>query len=65
MAIFILMIFVLCFLTGLVFVTLKAMGIILWSWWLVTMPFWGPYILLIVVLSIAFAVAVFQNERDL
>jgi hypothetical protein len=28
-------------LLGVVFVTLKLMGYIEWSWWLVTLPFWG------------------------
>lgn len=26
---------------GIVFVTLKLIGIIDWSWWWVTLPFWG------------------------
>jgi hypothetical protein len=26
---------------GVVFVTLKLMGYINWSWWWVTLPFWG------------------------
>ncbi|MFM7010764.1 MAG: hypothetical protein ACKO0Z_15790 [Betaproteobacteria bacterium] len=37
-------------LLGVVFVTLKLIGIIDWSWWWVTAPFWGEVIL---VLSIA------------
>ena len=28
-------------LLGLIFVTLKLTGHITWSWWLVTLPFWG------------------------
>ncbi len=28
-------------LLGVVFVTLKLLGVITWSWWYVTMPFWG------------------------
>lgn len=28
-------------LLGVVFVTLKLTGYINWSWWLVTLPFWG------------------------
>ncbi|MCP4056109.1 MAG: hypothetical protein GY738_02070 [Pseudoalteromonas sp.] len=27
-------------LLGVVFVTLKLLGVITWSWWYVTMPFW-------------------------
>ena len=26
---------------GIVFVVLKLCGVINWSWWLVTLPFWG------------------------
>lgn len=34
-------------LLGIVFVTLKLCGVINWSWWLVTAPFWAiPAILL-------------------
>ena len=28
-------------LLGVVFVVLKLTGVIAWSWWLVTLPFWG------------------------
>lgn len=33
-------------LLGVVFVTLKLIGYIDWSWWLVTLPFWGGFALL-------------------
>ena len=33
-------------LLGVVFVTLKLTGVIAWSWWLVTLPFWGGFALL-------------------
>lgn len=36
-------------LLGVVFVTLKLCGVIDWSWWWVTLPFWGG---IAVVLSI-------------
>ncbi|MGH8160975.1 MAG: hypothetical protein ACRESR_02260 [Gammaproteobacteria bacterium] len=29
-------------LVGIVFVILKFVGVIGWSWWWVTAPFWGP-----------------------
>ncbi len=32
-------------LLGVVFVTLKLTGIIDWSWWWVTVPFWGGFAL--------------------
>lgn len=28
-------------LLGIVFIYLKLTGVLLWSWWYVTMPFWG------------------------
>jgi hypothetical protein len=33
-------------LLGVVFVTLKLTGVIDWSWWYVTLPFWGDLALL-------------------
>lgn len=39
-------------LLGVVFVTLKLLGKIDWSWWYVTLPFWGGFVVLIVVLAI-------------
>lgn len=40
---------------GLIFVTLKLTGHIAWSWWYVTLPFWGP---LAVVAGIVLAVLI-------
>lgn len=40
-------------LLGVVFVTLKLCGVITWSWWWVTAPFWGGlalWFLLVVVI---------------
>lgn len=52
-------------LLGLIFVTLKLTGHITWSWWLVTIPFWGGLALslgiFLMVLFIAFIVAVFDK----
>lgn len=31
-------------LLGIAFVVLKLIGVINWSWWLVTLPFWVPII---------------------
>ena len=39
-------------LLGVAFVVLKLVGVIDWSWWLVTLPFYGPVILLIIILTI-------------
>jgi len=30
---------------GVVFITLKLVGVINWSWWWVTAPFWGGFVL--------------------
>jgi len=39
-------------LLGVVFVTLKLLGLIDWSWWWVTAPFWGGLALWFFVLVI-------------
>lgn len=44
-------------LLGIVFVTLKLCGVIDWSWWLVTIPFWGVLALLVVVFFIYLFIA--------
>ncbi len=37
-------------LLGVLFVALKLLGHIDWSWWYVTMPFWGGLVLVLAVL---------------
>jgi hypothetical protein len=39
---------------GVLFVGLKLTGFINWSWWYVTLPFWGGLALVLVILLIAF-----------
>lgn len=39
-------------LLGVAFVVLKLTGVIDWSWWWVTIPFWGSFAILIVALII-------------
>ena len=51
-------------LLGVVFVTLKLTGYIDWSWWYVTMPFWGGFALLFCVLAIFFLGATFLGYLD-
>jgi hypothetical protein len=36
-------------LLGVAFVVLKLTGTINWSWWYVTLPFWGGFVLLLFV----------------
>jgi len=40
-------------LLGIVFVVLKLCGVINWSWWLVTLPFWGGLALAALLMGIA------------
>jgi len=42
-------------LLGVVFVTLKLCGVIDWSWWWVTAPFWGVFAFILGVFLVAFA----------
>ncbi|WP_339492430.1 hypothetical protein [Pseudomonas rhizophila] len=39
-------------LLGILFVGLKLTGYIDWSWWYVTMPFWGAFALVIVIVAL-------------
>lgn len=38
-----------CGVLGIVFVTLKLVGVVHWSWWYVTMPFWGGFAIFLVI----------------
>lgn len=44
-------------LLGVLFVGLKLGGVIDWSWWYVTMPFWGGIALILGVLAIVAVIA--------
>lgn len=48
-------------LLGVVFVTLKLLHKIDWSWWWVTAPFWAGLALVILILIIALFVAVVRR----
>ena len=42
-------------LLGIAFIVLKLTNVISWSWWLVTLPFWGGFalaVLVVIILSI-------------
>jgi len=41
----------------LIFMTLKLTGNITWSWWYVTLPLWGPLLLVLVIMGIVALVA--------
>lgn len=42
----------------LIFLTLKLTGYIGWSWWWVTAPLWGPFVLSIAIIGVIGAIAV-------
>jgi hypothetical protein len=50
-------------LLGIVFVTLKLLGYITWSWWWVTAPFWGGFALLLAILAIGFVIYLVAGSR--
>lgn len=37
---------------GIIFITLKLCSIITWSWWLVLLPLYGPFALLVLILFV-------------
>lgn len=51
-------------LLGVVFVTLKLIGVINWSWWWVTLPFWGGLALAVVILVIVAIIAAIAAVFD-
>lgn len=44
-------------LLGLLFITLKLIGVITWSWWWVTVPLWGPTAIVIAVVLVLLILA--------
>jgi phosphoglycerol transferase MdoB-like AlkP superfamily enzyme len=49
-------------LLGVSFVVLKLCGIITWSWWWVTAPFWGGFALALVVFVVICGVMIWQER---
>ena len=47
----------------LIFMTLKLTGHITWSWWYVTLPLWGPLLLVIAIFAIAGIAYVMKNHE--
>lgn len=45
---------------GVVFVVLKLTGLIDWSWWLVTLPFWVGFVIVLVVFIFAFIFSILR-----
>ena len=47
----------------LIFMTLKLTGYITWSWWYVTLPLWGPLLLVLVIMGTVALVAYNKHKR--
>lgn len=45
-------------LLGIVFIVLKLLNVIQWSWWIVLMPFWIPSVLVIIILLVVMLIAI-------
>jgi len=43
-----------CETLGVIFIVLKLLGVISWSWWAVTCPIWGILLVYIIVVIVAF-----------
>lgn len=50
-------------LLGVAFVVLKLCGVINWSWWLVTLPFYGPLVLMSAILAVYVMVVLVAAKR--
>jgi hypothetical protein len=46
-------------LLGIIFVILKILGKITWSWWLVLLPFYGPTVVALVIALLVFLAIMF------
>ncbi len=49
--------------TFLIFMILKLMNIITWSWWVITIPLWGPIIFIGIIFIIAFIIIITLRNR--
>lgn len=50
-------------LLGVAFVVLKLTGVIDWSWWWVTVPFWGGLVLVFPIILIVFIVKLIAIKK--
>lgn len=45
----------------LIFLTLKLVGVIAWSWWWVTAPLWMPFTILVLILVATFTLGLMRK----
>lgn len=50
-------------LLGILFVALKLTGHIDWSWWVVTLPFWGPVVFVLILLLLLMTIEIYQQVQ--
>ena len=50
-------------LLGVAFVILKLTGHITWSWWWVTLPFWGGFALILLMILVFLLVAIIAASK--
>jgi hypothetical protein len=48
---------------GVVFVTLKLVGVIDWPWWLVTLPLWFEFALALAIVVIGIPLCLWWNRK--
>jgi cbb3-type cytochrome oxidase subunit 3 len=58
------MITLLICLIGVLFIILKSVGVIQWSWWWVTFPFWGSFSLIIINILLVLVVILWKVKRN-
>lgn len=51
-------------LLGIVLVVLRAFEVIDWSWWLVTLPFWGGLALFLVIILVVFLITALLSLKS-
>lgn len=49
-------------LLGVAFVVLKLVGVINWSWWWVTLPFWGPVVFALISLLVIGIIVILNTK---
>ena len=50
---------------AIVFIVLKLVGVITWSWWLVTAPVWGGFLLVFIMLTFYAISQIIKLKRDI
>ncbi|MGB3160374.1 MAG: hypothetical protein WBA84_03910 [Carnobacterium sp.] len=48
---------------GIIFITLKVLGLINWSWWLVLAPFWATLTIVVLLLIVLALLGIGENKK--